>query len=228
MLVARDAGRLAGIAADLAGRYGIRATPLPADLATAAGCATVEPLLAAGVDLLVNNAGRSLGTSFLRASVEQEEQLLALNVRAVMRLTRAALPAMVEARHGGIVNVSSASAFATMMPGSTYPASKAWVNAFTESVALSVRPFGVRVLTLCPGYTRTEFHQRQGIDMSNMPGVAWLDADEVARVALRDLRKGRLLSVPSARYKVAVFAMRHLPRALLRRAARDRRGAIRR
>ncbi len=226
VLVARSADRLAGIATELADRFGIQATPLPADLATPAGCALVEQRLAEGVDLLVNNAGRSLHTSFLRATNEQEEELLALNVHAVLRLTKAALAPMVAARHGAIINVSSASAFATMMPGSTYPASKAWVNAFTESVALSVRPYGVSLLTLCPGYTRTEFHDRQGIDTSKMPAALWLEADDVARIALRDLRKGRLLSVPSARYKAAVFAMRHLPRGLIQRAARDGRGRI--
>jgi len=224
--VARDAARLAAVAEELTARFGVRAEPLPADLATTAGCALVEQRLAGGVELLVNNAGRSLHTSFVRATVEQEEQLLALNVHAVMRLTKAAVVPMVAARRGGIINVSSASAFATMMPGSTYPATKSWVNAFTESVALSVRPFGVRLLTLCPGYTRTEFHDRQGIDTSKMPGFLWLDADDVARVALRDLRKGRLLSVPTWRYKAAVFAMRHAPRTLLQRAARDGRGRI--
>jgi uncharacterized protein len=224
--VARDAPRLAGVAAQLSQEYGVSAQALPADLSTTDGCAIVEQRLAEGVDLLVNNAGRSLHTSFLRASTEQEESLLALNVHAVMRLTKAALRPMVDARRGAIINVSSASAFAAVMPGSTYPASKAWVNAFSESVALSVRPFGVRLLTVAPGYTRTEFHDRQGIDTSKMPGFLWLDADDVVRVALRDLDKGRILSVPDWRYKVAVFAMRHAPRRLVRRAARDGRGRV--
>lgn len=226
VLVARDAAVLARVAAELAERHGIRAEVLPADLATTAGCAAVEQRLSGGVDLLVNNAGRSLHTSFVRATTEQEEELLALNVHAVMRLTHAAVGPMVAARRGEIINVSSVSAFATLMPGSTYPASKAWVSAFTESVALSVRPYGVRLLTLCPGYTRTQFHARQGIDTSKMPGLLWLDADEVARVALRDLRKGKLLSVPSWRYKAAVVLIRHLPRTLLYRAARGGRGRI--
>jgi len=133
---------------------------------------------------------------------------------------------MIEARRGAVINVSSVSAFAAVMPGSTYPATKAWVNAFTESVALSVRPYGVRLLTLAPGYTRTEFHQRQGIDTSKIPDMLWLDADTVVRTALRDLEKGRILSVPDWRYRAAVFAMRHAPRALVHRVARDGRGRI--
>ena len=112
------------------------------------------------------------------------------------------------------------------MPGSTYPASKAWVTNFSESVGLSVAPFGVRVMALCPGYVRTEFHQRAGIDMTKTPSWLWMDADELAVSALRDLGRGKLVSVPTVRYKVAVWGLRHLPRPLLQRVARDTRGRI--
>jgi short-subunit dehydrogenase len=227
VLVARDAPRLDALAAELTGQYGGSAVALPADLSTDEGCAAVEARLrAAPVDLLVNNAGITLNTPFLRSTVEDEERLLRLNVHAVMRLTRAALPGMVERHEGDVINVSSVAGFAVVMPGSTYSASKAWVTNFSESIALSVRPFGVRVLALCPGYTRTEFHQRAGINMSKTPDWMWLSADQVVRDGLRDLRSGKLVSVPNWKYKAAVFGMRHAPRALLRRAARDTRGRI--
>jgi short-subunit dehydrogenase len=112
------------------------------------------------------------------------------------------------------------------MPGSTYSASKAWVTNFTESIALSVAPFGVRVMALCPGYVRTEFHARAGINMSKTPNFLWLDADRLIVDALRDLRRGKVVSVPSWKYKVAVFGLRYLPRPLLQRVARDTRGRI--
>ena len=143
-----------------------------------------------------------------------------------MRLTRAVLPGMVERRGGGVVNVSSVAGFGAVMPGSTYAASKAWVTNFSESVALSVRPYGVRVMALCPGYTRTEFHQRIGINMSKTPAWMWLEADDVVRDALRDLDRARMVSVPDWKYKIAVFGMRHAPRRLLQVAARDTRGRI--
>ena len=229
VLVARDAQRLAASADDLTAAHGVTVAVLSADLATEEGRAPVEARLAdpeRPVDLLVNNAGMTLNRAFLRSDGAAEERLLQLNVHAVMRLTLAALPAMVERGRGAVVNVSSASGFAAVMPGSTYPASKAWVTNFTESVGLSVRPLGVRVMALCPGYTRTEFHQRAGVDMSRTPGFLWLDADEVVRAGLRDLERGRLVSIPDWRYKIAVFGMRHAPRGLLRRAARDTRGRI--
>jgi uncharacterized protein len=229
VLVARGADRLAADAAELKQRHGITATALSADLSTEEGVsAVVEQLTAAPVDLLVNNAGVSLNKAFLRATVEEEERLLRLNVHAVLRLTRAALPAMIDRSAGEIVNVSSVAGFGAAMPGSTYPASKAWVTSFSESVAQAVTPMGVRVMALCPGYTRTEFHQRAGIDTSKSPGWLWLSADEVVRVGLRDLRRGKVISVPDWKYKLAVFGMRHLPRSLLRRAARDTRGLLQR
>jgi short-subunit dehydrogenase len=82
-------------------------------------------------------------------------------------------------------------------------------------------------MALCPGYTRTELHDRAGIDMSKLPGWAWLDADDVVSDGLRDLRRGRLVSVPTLRYKVAAAALRHFPRGLIRLVARDSRGRVR-
>ncbi len=228
LLVARDEERLSKLASELGARGG-EATVLTADLVTPEGCDTLAERLSDEshpVDLLVNNAGMTLNTSFLRSTVAKEEMLLRLNVNAVMRLTLAVLPGMVARRRGAVVNVSSVSGFGALMPGSTYPASKAWVTNFTESTAQLVRRFGVRVMALCPGYTRTEFHQRAGIDMSKTPDFLWLDADTVVRDGLRDLRRGKMVSVPDWKYKTMVFAVRHMPRPLLQRVARDTRGRI--
>lgn len=230
VLVARDGARLTELAARLAERYGCVATVLPADLATDDGCAAVEQRLRAvdePVDLLVNNAGLSLNRPFLRSTVADEERLLRLNVHAVLRLTLAALPGMTERRRGSVINVSSVAGFGAVMPGSTYPASKAWVTNFSQSVAASVRPHGVRVMALCPGYTRTEFHERAGIDTAKTPDWMWLRPADVVREALRDLRRGRLVSVPSWKYKLATFGLRHAPGGLLRTFARDNRGRTR-
>jgi short-subunit dehydrogenase len=226
VVVARDAERLAALASELAERHGVSVTPLPADLATDEGCALVEARLAEPLDLLVNNAGISLNQTFLKSTADDEARLLRLNVHAVMRLTLAVLPGMTERRHGGVINVSSVAGFAALMPGSTYPASKAWVTNFSESVAHSVRPYGVRVMALCPGYTRTEFHQRAGINMSKTPEWMWLSADDVVRDALRDLGRGKLVSVPDWKYKLAVFGLRHVPRRILQGVSRDVRGRI--
>ncbi|GGM10502.1 dehydrogenase [Dactylosporangium sucinum] len=226
VLVARDEARLGAMAAELSS---VDVAVLPADLATPEGCDTVAARLtdpARPVDLLVNNAGMSLNRSFLRSTVELEEALLRLNVNAVMRLTLAALPVMTERGRGDIVNVSSVSGFAALMPGSTYPASKAWVTNFSVSQGQLVRGYGVRVMALCPGYTRTEFHDRAGIDVSKTPSWMWLDAGAVVRAGLKDLRKGKLVSVPDWKYKLATFGMRHAPQGLVHRVSRRTRSRI--
>ncbi|MEH0935670.1 SDR family NAD(P)-dependent oxidoreductase [Micromonospora psammae] len=228
VLVARDAARLAEVATELTGRHGRQVETISADLSTDDGCAAVERRLTAGapVRLLVNNAGVSLNQPFLRSTAEDEARLLRLNVHAVLRLTQAALGPMTARRGGAVINVSSVAGFAPVMPGSTYPASKAWVTSFSESVDQSVRPFGVRVMALCPGYTRTGYHERNGIDMSGTPRWMWLRADDVVAEALRDLQKGRSVSVPDWKYKLAAAGLRYAPRRLLRAAYRDRRGRI--
>ncbi|HCT79482.1 MAG TPA: short-chain dehydrogenase [Micromonosporaceae bacterium] len=224
VLVARDAQRLDELCTSLSETYSVKATPLPADLATPSGVESVEAKLRAEpFDLLVNNAGLSLHTPFLKSTVEQELYLLSVNVHAVMRLTHAVLPGMVTRRRGNVINVSSVAGFGATMPGSTYPASKAWVTNFSESVALSVARHGVKVLALCPGFTRSEFHSRAGIDMSKTPNWFWLQAPKVVDEALRDLGKGRTVSIPNWKYKIVVGFMRHTPTRLLRRMARGAR-----
>jgi len=218
VLVARSADRLAGTAAELAERYGITATSLVADLSTMDGCAAVERRLAEQpVDLLVNNAGISLHKPFTASGVDDEERLLRLNVVTVMRLSHAALGAMRERGTGAIINVSSVAGFGPAMPGSTYPASKSWVTAFSQALGRATRGTGVRVMALCPGFTRSEFHATAGIDMSAIPSFLWLDADQVVAAALRDLSRGKIVSVPTVRYKLAATALAHIPRAILYR-----------
>jgi short-subunit dehydrogenase len=229
VLVARDKERLAETAGALGDAHGVAVEGSSTDLSTGEGCDVVSARLAdrdRPVDLLVNSAGATLNKSFLKSSDAEEERLLQLNVHSVMRLTHAALPAMAERGHGAVVNVSSVSGFGPVMPGSTYSASKAWVTNFSESVGAASRRYGVRVMALCPGYTRTEFHERAGIDMSKTPEWMWLVADRVVDAALRDLARGKAVSVPDWKYKAMVFGMRHAPHGLLHRVSRDTRGRI--
>ncbi|WP_018349554.1 SDR family NAD(P)-dependent oxidoreductase [Longispora albida] len=224
VLVARDAARLEAFAADLRGQYTVDVEVLPADLASEQGLTVVADRVAQGVDLLVNNAGIGLNTAFTKVDYAEEQRLLRLNVEAVLRLTHAALPVMVERGSGDVINVSSVAGFGVLAPGSTYSASKAWVTNFSQSIALSVRKRGVRVMALCPGFTHTEFHDRAGISKKGQPGWLWLSAVDVVRDGLRDLRRGKLVSIPSVKYKFSVLLLRHLPSTLMYRLAGDTRG----
>ena len=219
VLVARDAARLDSKAQQLRS-YGVRVDVLPADLADDEGCALVEKRCAEGVDVLVNNAGLGTKGDFHEVDIAAEEHMLRLNVRAVLRLTHAALPSMVAQRRGAVVNVSSVAGFAPGARAVTYSASKAWVTNFSESLHLQYADRGVKVLALCPGFTRTEFHSRAEMDTSGIPPRMWLDADDVVRTALTDLDHGRSLSVPGAQYKAIVAATRVIPPSVQRAVLR--------
>jgi short-subunit dehydrogenase len=179
------------------------------------------------VDLLVNNAGFGHPTAFLATSVEAEVAMSRLHTETVLRLTLAALPPMIERGRGGVVNTASVLGF---FPSSTYSASKAWVINFSQAAARSARPHGVGVMALCPGFTRTEFHDSAEMNMTQVPGFLWRDADAVVAGALRDWRRRKALSIPGWHNKAIASAGRLLPPSLIGRmlsGANTRPGSVR-
>lgn len=218
VLVARDVARLDQVAAELRASYDVGTEVLPADLTDADQLARVEARLgssAAPVDLLVNNAGFGLKNGFLDNPIDVEQAQQDVLVRAVLRLTHAALGPMAARGSGGVINVSSVAAF---LPRGTYSAAKAWVNSFSAWANSEYAGRGVHVMALCPGFVRTEFHERLGIDRdASAPKVLWLDADRLVGDALADFDRGRAMSIPSKRYKAIVTASRLVPRSALQR-----------
>ena len=215
VLVARDATRLERLAAELHDEAGANVEVLVADLADAADRAKVADRLATGVRVLVNNAGFGTSGEFWTADFALLQSQLDVNVTAVMQLTHAALPSMLAAGEGTVINIASV---AGLLPGrgSTYSASKAWVIAFSEGLANGVGDRGVGVHALCPGFVHTEFHERAGIDMSSLPSFLWLEVDDVVRESLADVAKGKVVIVPGVQYKALTTAGRMVPRNLVR------------
>ncbi|MFK0238163.1 SDR family NAD(P)-dependent oxidoreductase [Streptomyces vinaceus] len=228
VLVARDKERLESVARELGREFGTTSEVLPADLLDADGCAAVAERLAdrqRPVDILVNNAGFGLPAPFPYSPVEDEERLLDLLVKVPLRLTHALLPGLRERRRGAVVNVSSV---AGLLPTGTYGAAKAWVTAFSESLRVDMEPYGVRVLAVVPGFTRTEFQARAGMDVSSLREAVWLEPEAVVAKALRDLALRRPVSITGRRYQAYALAVRHLPRGFVAaRLARKRRAPAR-
>lgn len=215
VLVARDEARLASVAQELRSTYGVEVEVLVADLVDKDQCATVEARLAdrdRPIELLVNNAGFGLKQRFLDNDIEAEQGMLDVLVTAVLRLSHAALGPMAERGRGGVINVSSVAAF---LPRGTYSAAKAWVNSFSEWAHNEYKPQGVTVMALCPGFTKTEFHERMQVKRGD--SFMWLDVEFLVKTALADFDKGRTFSIPGAQYKTVVALTRAVPSGVLQR-----------
>ncbi|MFH8659778.1 SDR family NAD(P)-dependent oxidoreductase [Streptomyces afghaniensis] len=215
VLVARDTKRLREQATELHDRHGIEAEVLTADLAEDKGIESVADRLGDRknpVDLLVNNAGFGNKGRYLDVPMADELRMLKVHCEAVLRLTSAATEAMRERGRGGVVNVASVAAF---VPRGTYGASKAWVVQFSQGAARDLAGSGVRLMALCPGFVRTEFHERAGMGTDNIPAWMWLDADKLVAAALNDLARGKTVSIPDPRYKALMGAAKLVPRGML-------------
>lgn len=218
-LVARREDRLRSVADELGKRFQANCAVLVADLTRDEDLRKVEEFLAGStqLDLLVNNAGFGTLGGFIAAPIESQDAMHRLHVMATMRLSHAALRNLTARNQGAVISVSSVAAFVPR-PGSTsYYATKAWINCFTEGVYLELKTAGsrVRMQALCPGFTYTEFHDVLGIKRDFISSAWWMSADDVVEASLRGLDKGKLFVVPGWRYKVLVAVMRMMPRNVL-------------
>jgi uncharacterized protein len=221
VVVARRVERLEELATEIRAAHDVEVEILPADLTDPDGLGGVEKRLREGtprVDLLVNNAGMPGGGRFVKRETDDVDTLVRLNVLAVVRLTHAALGSMTERGDGGVINVSSMAGFQAIPMSAVYSASKAFVTTFTEGLAEEVRASGVRMVALCPGFVRTEFHPDEEIESGPLPARAFMEPEPVVRAGLRALASGQVVCVPGTGWKVARLASQAMPRSVLRRA----------
>ena len=215
VLVARDLPRLQERAKTLESTFGIATTVIQADLATDAGCKTIEDFIANNqIDVLINNAGFGINKAFTMSQLDAEQQLLDVLVRTPMRLMHVALPGMKERNKGVIINVSSVAGW---IAGGTYSASKSYLTVLSESLHTELSSTNVKVSALCPGFTRTEFHQRGRMSMKGLPAFMWLNSDKLVAAAWKDAVGGKAVSVPGWQYQLLTFVMRNAPRSLVRK-----------
>jgi short-subunit dehydrogenase len=226
VLVARDLPRLQERAQGLEEKFGVKTHVIQADLATDEGCLKVENyILQNQIDVLINNAGFGTSKAFTMSTIEIEQQLLDVLVRTPMRLMHVALPLMKERNKGVIINVSSVAGY---IAGGTYSASKSYLTVLSESLHTELAATGVKISALCPGFTRTEFHQRGKMSMKGIPEFLWLDADRLVKQSWSDALKGKAVSVPGWQYKLLIFIVQTVPRSIVRKVGMNMRSKQRR
>jgi hypothetical protein len=221
VLVARTADDLERLAAQLRGASGVTVDVLPADLTDEADRKAVRDRLGAAsepIDLLINNAGIATSGAFGEIPLEREVALVQLNVVAVVELAHAAVNAMKARGGGGVINVSSLSGLQPYPHGANYGASKAYVNSLSKALSTELSGHGVKVLALCPGFTRTSFQSSAGISRTPIPDWLWLTPEQVAREGLSALRSGRSVRVVGAAFRVWAGLTKIVPDVLIRRA----------
>jgi short-subunit dehydrogenase len=215
VLVARDLPRLQERAAGLESKFGIQTHIIQADLATDAGCAAVEQYIANNqIEVLINNAGFGINKAFTVSELSAEQQLLDVLVRTPMRLLHVALPHMKQRNKGVVINVSSVASF---IAGGTYSAAKSYLTVLSESLHTELAGTNIKISALCPGFTRTEFHQRGRMSMKGLPAFLWLNSDTLVAKAWSDALKGKAISIPGWQYQLLHFVIQALPRSIVRK-----------
>ena len=220
VLVARNADRLSEMSTELKEHHAVSVETIVADLAVRAEVVGIAERLTSverPIDTLINNAGFGIRAKLTDADTTPHEHGIDVMIRAVLMLGAAAGRAMRERGAGTIINVSSTAGFLAM---GSYSAIKAWVTTYTESLANELRGSGVTVTALCPGWVRTELHERAKIKISSSFDLLWLDADRLVADCLEDVVAGKVISIPSKRYKLLMTICEYLPHRTVRAVSR--------
>jgi uncharacterized protein len=218
LLVARDRPRLAEAAAALIAAHGVEAEVFPADLTRDDDVDRLMERLAASprLAILINNAGFGSRGKLAQSDPAKQAAMVRLHVLAPMRLTRAALPVLLQNGRGAVVNVSSIAAFIYSAGNVNYCATKAYLKTFTEGLAAELYGTGVQAQALCPGFTRTEFHGRISEPLEHHPEWAWMSARFVVGHSLRCIdRGGPTVCIPGIKYRFLVGVIRLTPRRVI-------------
>jgi len=215
VITARDTNRLNHLAAEFNSKYGRNVEVISADLTTEHGIHLIEERLGSSdIDVLINNAGYGLNTPFTKSDLQDEIAVLRILCEAPMRLAHAVLPSMISKNSGIIINVSSVAAWIT---GGHYSAMKSYLMILSESLHTELAETAVKVCSLAPGFTHTEFHQRGKMKMDALPNFMWLDADNVVITAWEDAKAGKAISIPGRQYRFIYLLTRFAPRSLVRK-----------
>lgn len=223
VIVARRRSRLASLKRELEATHRVRVRVAEADLYDPGAAARLQRSLArTPIDVLVNNAGTLEGGGFAGSAAERNEQMVQLNIAALVALTHALLPAMLRRGRGRIVNLASIAAFAPVPYLAVYSATKAFVLSFSEALVEELRDTGVTVTAVCPGLTNSEMSDaalERAPELAPYRHYLFAEPQEVARAAYAGCMKGEALVVPGAANQFYDSLMKVTPRAARRRLA---------
>ena len=215
VITSRDTERLNHLAIEFQQKMGSQVEVITADLTTDHGIKLIEDRLGNGdIDVLINNAGYGLNKAFSNSDVKDEIAVLKILCEAPMRFAHAVIPSMVEKNSGIIINVSSVSAW---IAGGHYSAMKSYLMVLSESLHAELAETAVKVCSLAPGFTHTEFHQRGKMKMTGLPKFMWLTTKQVVEKSWADLNSGKAISVAGWQYKLLSFVARYAPRSIVRK-----------
>ena len=215
VLVARDMPRLQERASQLQSQFNVQTHIIQADLSTDAGCSAVEEYITNNqIDVLINNAGFGINKAFTMSELKAEQEMFDVLVRTPMRLMHIVLPGMKQRNKGVLINVSSVAGY---IAGGSYSAAKSYLTVISESLHTELAGTNIKISALCPGFTRTEFHQRGRMSMKGLPSFMWLNSDRLVAKAWSDALKGKAVSIPGWQYQLLVFVIQSLPRSIIRK-----------
>lgn len=224
-LTARNERKLRNLAADFQESFKIKTEIFAADLAKSDSTNALAEILAhRKIDVLVNNAGFGVKGDFAETDLTAELEMLEVQLAAMLRLTKAVLPQMIENKSGKILNVASVYSYSPVPKQSVYSACKSFMLSFSAALQSEVEEKGVAVSVVCPGITRTEFRVRAGITDKKSSGMP---AKKVAEIAFSEMMRGKFIIIPGTENKIFAFLSKHLPeslRAALIRFINNRRG----
>lgn len=209
ILIARRKEKLVTLAAELQGKYANKVEVVSRDLSKIEELDHLESELAGRqIDMLVNNAGFGLNESFQHLPIDRILAMMRLHQEAAVRLTKIVSPEMLLRKSGVIINVSSISAFVPAAGSVIYPATKAFLVSFSKSLQKEVEDGGIKVQALCPGFTRSEFHDTpdyKNFDRSIIPKFLWMSAEEVVSHSLKALTGSKVIFIPGFLNRISIL-----------------------
>lgn len=216
IITGRRREKIEGFAETIRRQYGRRVDVVLAELSDPADVRTLARMIGdREVDVLVNNAGFGYNSLFQDCDITIMEQLVKVNIEASMSLIRTVLPGMVSRGRGTVINISSEATYIAIPKNSVYAGAKAFVKVFTEGLALDLWGTGVRVQVVCPGLTRTDFHEKMGMERSRQTDhglIKWMQPDDIVAESLRDLNKGKVICIPGRHTRRLIRLLCLLPR----------------